>query len=151
MAPYTIDPSATAMPDNVARLIYATTQEGVPTAFLQWNQGTRERGAQIALLHLVLNYIPRMGMSASPWDELYFPLKRDVTCGAIAYDNRKTAKLHQIGSIVHFLTDLAIDSELAHDPGMDLLGPFITVNADVEPLRVCKTIYLPVPFIEIFL
>ena len=50
-----------ADPVEVTQQIYATAQEGFPTAFLKWNQGTRERGAQIALLHLVLNYIPRMG------------------------------------------------------------------------------------------
>ena len=44
---YNIDPAAAAAatPSDVARLIYAVAQEAVPVAFLQWNQGTRRRGA----------------------------------------------------------------------------------------------------------
>ena len=53
---YFVDPVATATaaaPADVVRLIYDTTQEGVLTAYLQWNQGVRARGAEIALLHSV--------------------------------------------------------------------------------------------------
>ena len=43
---YGIDPTAAAnTPDNVARLIYSTAHEGVPTAFLQWHHGLKGGGA----------------------------------------------------------------------------------------------------------
>ena len=83
---YSINPTASntaASPANVKRLIYALAQEGVPTNFLQWHQGTSVRGAQIMLLHSVSSYIPRMGLPASPWDNLSFALKGDVTYGAV--------------------------------------------------------------------
>ena len=49
---YTIDPTdaaATAAPADVAQLIYAMAQEGILTAFIQWQKGARGRGTHIAL------------------------------------------------------------------------------------------------------
>ena len=152
LAPYSINPTATAAtPADVARLIYSAAQEGVPTAFLHWRKRMMGRGAQIALLHLVSSYVPRMGMPASPWENLYFALKGDISCGACACANWQTASLNQIRATVHVCVDLAIDAELAADPDIDLLGPFTSTDVDVEPLRVRKTIYLPAPFFGIFL
>ena len=111
LAPYSINPTATAAtPADVARLIYSAAQEGVPTAFLHWRERVMGEGAQIALLHLVSSYVPRMGMPASPWENLYFALKGDITCGACACANWQTASLNQIRATVHVYVDLAIDS-----------------------------------------
>ena len=69
MVLYSIDPeyaATTDAPDDIVWLIYGMDQEGAPTAFLQWHPGTRGRGAQIALLRSVSNYVPRMGLPASP-------------------------------------------------------------------------------------
>ena len=46
---------------------------------------------------------------------------------------------------------LAIDAELARDLTMDLLGPFTDADAENEPLHVRKMIYLPTPFVGLFL
>ena len=46
---------------------------------------------------------------------------------------------------------MAIDAALSLDPDADLLGPFTAADADVEPLHVRKTIYLPAPFVGLFL
>ena len=44
LAPYAINSaSAAAATADVARLVYAAAQEGVPTTFFQWYQGSRER------------------------------------------------------------------------------------------------------------
>ena len=51
--PSAIDTAAAVNYDalaNVARLIYATEQDGVPTAFIWWHKEARGRGAQIDLL-----------------------------------------------------------------------------------------------------
>ena len=53
LVPYAIYPAAAAAPANFVRLIYAAAQEGVPTAFLKCHQGSRGRGAEVALLHLM--------------------------------------------------------------------------------------------------
>ena len=86
-----------------------------------------------------------------PYDNLSFASKGGLTCGAGACANIKTSSLQQIDSMVHILKDLAIDADLAKDLDVDLLGPFTTVDTDVEPLRVRKTIYLPAPFVGLFL
>ena len=154
MTPYYIDPTtaaaAAAAPANVARLIKAAAQESVPTALLQCNQGPRGRGAQITLLHSVSNYDPRMGIMALPWDNSSFDLKGDITCGTIACANWPPASLHQIGSMVHAPTDLAIDTALDADPDSNLLGPFSYIDANLEPLCIRMTVYLPAPFVGIF-
>ena len=82
LAPYTINPTAAAAaatPVDVARIIYTTALEGAPTALLRWHQGTRVRGAQIALLHSVSSYVPRMGLPVSLQDNLSFVLKGYIT------------------------------------------------------------------------
>ena len=40
---------------------------------------------------------------------------------------------------------------LAADPDTNLLGPFSTMDADMETLRIRKTFYPPITFIRIFL
>ena len=88
--PYSINPTASAAaaaPADNARLIYAAVQEGVVTNFLQWYHVTRGRGAQTSLLHSLPRYIPRMGLLASPWDDLYFMSKLDVPFSAVACAN----------------------------------------------------------------
>ena len=109
------------------------------------------RGAQIALLHLVSNYVPRVGLPASPRDKLSFVSKRDITYSAIACANRHTLIFHHIRATVHILTDLDMDAELSQDPNVNLLGAFNATNVGMGILCICKTIYLLVPFVGIFL
>ena len=155
LAPYIIDPNTSsasaAVPADVVTLIYAAAQEGIPATFLQWHQGMSGRGAMIVLLNSVSRYVPRMGMTASLWDNLFFTLKEDVTCDDITFVNCHTISLHQIGSTVHFLTYLAIDAALANDPDANLMGTFTATNTDVEPFRVHKIIHLTASFIGLFL
>ena len=65
--------------------------------------------------------------------------------------NWMPARIHQIGSTIYFPTDLAINTTLTADPNAKLLGPLTSIDANLEPLCIRKTIYLPAPFIEIFL
>ena len=53
--------------------------------------------------------------------------------------------------MVHIPTNLSIDSAMASDLNTDLLGPFSSKFANVEPICVRKTIYLPAPYMFIFL
>ena len=53
--------------------------------------------------------------------------------------------------MVYVPTDLAIKTVLSDDLDANLLGTFNSMDANVEPLRIHKTIYLPVPFIRKFL
>ena len=92
-----------------------------------------------------------MGMLASPWDDAIFVLKGYIAYGTIACMNWPPKILHRIGATVHVLADLAIDAALAANPDTNLLGPFSSTDSNVEPLCIHKTIYLPAPFVGIFL
>ena len=83
-----IENSATTVsPQEVARKKYATAQEDVLTAFLQWHKSAGGRGNQIALLHYVSSYAFCIGIPPSPWDELSFASKGKVTYGAVRCAN----------------------------------------------------------------
>ena len=45
----------------------------------------------------------------------------------------------------------AIDNALSANPELDLLGLSTKDNADIESIRVRKTIYLPAPYVGVFL
>ena len=109
------------------------------------------RGAQIALLHLVSIYILLMGMPSSPWDDFYFASKGELTCGAVVCTNWITIILHQIGALLYVPTAHAIDSDLASDPKLDPLETFTADNSDVDSIIVRNMIYLPAPYVGIFL
>ena len=78
-------------------------------------------------------------------------MKGNITYGTVKRANWKTASLHQFGSMVHVITDLAIHAELALNPDANLLVPLNPTNTDVKPLHVQKIIYLPAPFAGLFL
>ena len=46
---------------------------------------------------------------------------------------------------------MTIATALTDDPDTNLLGPFSSMDANVEPLRICKTVYQTAPFFGIFL
>ena len=84
--------------------------------------------------------MPRMGIPPSPWNDLSFASKGEVTCGTVTYANCLNASIHHIGTAVHVPMSQDIDAALAADPELDPLGPFADGDADVETIRVYKTI-----------
>ena len=126
-------------------------KEGVPTAFIQWYQGAWCKGVKIALLHSMLNYLPRMGMPPSPWDNLSFVSKGKMNCVTVGCANCFTASLHQIGSAIYVLTVEAIDTDMAADPSAELLERFLFENSGIDSVCFHKTIYLPYPYLGMFL
>ena len=81
-----------------------------------------------------------MGLLVSPWDDSPFTLKEGIAYGTIACANWLIASLHQIESTVYVPTDLAIYNSLSSDLDTNLMGPFTSIDANVEPLRICKTV-----------
>ena len=90
-------------------------------------------------------------MPESPWDYGFFTLKGIISCRTIACVNWLPESLHQIGSTVYSPTYLAIDTTLAADPHDNLLGTFTSMDENVEPLCIRKTIRLPTTFVDLFL
>ena len=92
-----------------------------------------------------------MGLLNSSWDDLSFASKGYITCGTTSCTNWQTASLHHVESTIHVLADISIDVTLPQEPDADHLDPFTVVDMDVEPFCVHNTIYLPAPFVRIFL
>ena len=103
------------------------------------------------MLHSIYHYVPRVGMPALPWDELYFSSKGEVTCGTVGYTNWPIVSLHQIGVTIYVLMTEAINTVLARKTSMNLMEKFSTENAGVNVIRGCKTIYLPTPYMGVFM
>ena len=97
------------------------------------------------------NYVPRMGLQTSPWDDSIFVSKGCIACENVTCVNWPPASPHQIGDTVHVPKDLSKVAALISNPDTNLIGPFYPTEANVKPLRILKTIYLPVSFIGIFL
>ena len=123
----------------------------MPTAFLQCHWSVGWRGAQIALLYSISSYVPRMEMHPSPWDDLSFASKVEVTWGSIGCANWLPISLHYIFAAIYVLIAQAVDASLSVDPKMDLLGPFVAYYAGIDSICIRKIIYLPAPCVGIFL
>ena len=92
-----------------------------------------------------------MGLPASPWDNSSLNSKGGIAYGTITCENWPPTSLHHIGATVQVPIDLSIDATLAANPDTKLLGPFYSTDMNVEPLRVRKTVYPPMPFVGLFL
>ena len=87
-----------------------------------------------------------MGLLESLWDDGSFASKEDIACGTITCANWPPASLYHIGATVHVSTDLTIDSALAADLDINLLGPFYSTDADVTPPLCLQDNLLPCNF-----
>ena len=92
-----------------------------------------------------------MGMLTSPWEDLSFASKGEVACSTARYDNWLINSIHQIGDSVYVVTAKVIESALSENLNLDLLGPLSADDSDMEVIRIKKTIYLPTPYVGIFL
>ena len=86
-----------------------------------------------------------MGIPSFPWDNLPFASKGEVICGTVGCSNWLSTSLHQIGTTLYVPIAQAIYASLAANPKLNLLGSFIKDNAEVDAIRVIKTIHLPSP------
>ena len=106
-------------------------------------------------LHYISNYIPYMGMTLSPWDDLSLTLKGKVTYGAIgcAVDCAKwiMASFHHIGTAIYTPMAEAIDAALYKEPIVDLQGPFTADDSIITIFWISKDIYLTATYVGMFL
>ena len=83
------------------------------------------------ILHSVFNYISRMGLLESSWDDGSFVSKGDIYCRTISCANCPPKILHQVGDMVYVDMDLSINTALADKPEADLMGPFTSTYMNV--------------------
>ena len=109
------------------------------------------KGTKIALLHSMSSYALHMGITPSPWDDLFFAYKGKVTFYNFGCENWLPDSLHQIGAALYALTAKAIESALASSPKLDQLGPVTYEDSGIDFMKYRKTIYLSAPYLGIFL
>ena len=155
--PYWVDPmntAATLTPARVSQQIYTASQQRDPTAFLLWHatHGLVEdlEPSRISLRHSVSNYASQMGRPPCRWDEENFANHGEVSYGTAPLANWYTTYLH-LSPAVHVLSAASMDTSLAGDTNLTLLGPYGEGDAGVETIRCCKTVCVPAPYVGLLL
>ena len=154
LLPYRIDTAnaaATVVPKEFTWEIHTVEQEGVLNALFKWQRSAGGGGDHIFMLHSVSIYASYMGITLSPWYDISFASKGEVTCSTAGCANWITTILHHIGAVLYILASQAIYAAMASDPDMDLMGPFTAYNAYVNSILFINKIYLPLPYMGIFL
>ena len=91
-----------------------------------------------------------MGRPPCCWDGESFANRGDVTFGTAPLAHWDPAYLH-LAAVVHVPSAAAIDAAIAGDAGLKMLGPYGAGDAGVESVRCCKTVYVPAPYVGLFL
>ena len=91
-----------------------------------------------------------MGRPPCRWDGKAFANRGDVTFGTAPLAHWDPGYLH-LASAVNFPSAAAIDTAIAGDADLKMLGPFGAGDAGVESVRCRKTVYAPVPYVSLLL
>ena len=157
LEPYLIDPmnaasaQATAI---VSQQIYTEIQHGDPATFLLWHAtpglAEDQDPGRISLLQSVSYYSSRMGLPSSKWDYGTFANRGDVSYGTAPLAVWDPTYLH-LAPAVYVPSAATIDTSLAGDSNITLLGPYGAGDAGVEIICCCKTVYVPAPYVGLLL
>ena len=155
--PYCVDPmdaAATLTPVSVSQQIYAANQQGELTAFLLWHTTPRiakdwEPG-RVSLIHSVSHYTSWTGRPPCRWDKGTFANRGDVSHGTAPLVDWDPTYLH-LSPAVHVLSAAAINTSLAGDANLTLLGPYGAGDVGVETIRCRKTVYIPAPYVGLLM
>ena len=157
LGPYRVDPmnaAATFTPASVSQQIYAASQQGEPTALLLWHAtpGIEEDWdpGRVSLLHSISHYASRMGMPPFRWDDRTFANRGDISYRTAPLAIWDPTYLH-LAPAVHVPSAAAIDTSLAGDPNLTLLGPYGAGDAGVESIQCRKTVYVPTHYVGLLL
>ena len=157
LEPYLIDPmnaAAAQTPVSVSRQIYAASQQGDPNAFLlchatpglaeDWNPD------RVLLLHSLSHYASAIGRPARKWDNRTFANWGDVSYGTAPLVGWDPTYLH-LAPAVYVPSAAAIETSLAGNPNVTLLGPYVAGDVGVKIIRCRKTVYVPATFVGLLL
>ena len=146
--------SAAPTPDSVAQQIYAASQQGDPTAFLLWHVTpgltVDQDPGRVSLLHSVSYYATRMGRPLCHWDNETFANRGNVAYGTAPLAQLDPAYLH-LAPAVLAPSSAAIDTAIAGNPELRLLGPYGAGDAGVESIRCRNTVYVPALYVGLLL
>ena len=138
--------AAAQTPESVSQQIYASSQQGDPTAFLLWHAtpGLAKDcdPERVSLLHSISHYTSRMGCPTSKWDDRTFANNGYVSYGTAPLAVWDLTYL-QLSPAVYVPNVAAIDTYLDGDPNITLLGPYSAGDAGAEIIHCRQTVYVP--------
>ncbi len=148
LAPYSVPLAANnaMVPATVRDLACNCITNNVPTAFLLMHpDGLLHVYVQLAAFH------PRMGMPATVWDNSMYIQKGDLHHNQSVMIQWLDNYFHQVNNQIRVPTAAAIDTTLAGDANLQIIGPYNQNDADTELIRVRRTVYVPPAYVSIFL
>ena len=104
----------------------------------------------VSLLHSVSHYASWMGRPDRKWDDRTFANRGDVSYGTAPLAVWDPTYLH-LAPAIYVPSAAAIDTSLAGDPNVTLLGPYGAGDTGVEIICCCKTVYVPAPYVGLLL
>ena len=105
---------------------------------------------RILLLYSVSHYTSRMGCPSRKWDNRTFANRGDFSYGTAPLAVWDSTYLHLAPS-VYVSSAAAIDTSLSGYPNVTLMGPYGAGDTRVEIIRYRKTVYVPAPYVRLFL
>ena len=148
MAPYDVplqNNPGTPSPEQIRTLVVGARAQRVPTAFLLMHGG---------LLHIYLQadkFHPRLGLPATPWDDLVYAQKGDLHRNQAVLIEWKSEYFHQLNQQLLVPTSATIETIFAAQPEAELLGPFVQADAGTELIKVRRTCFVPPRYVPLFL
>ena len=133
-------------PADLASLVYSSATPHLPAGFLLL--GTNGR---IRCYHRLSLFPTRMGLPVTPWDGEGFASINDLLYDQSTVVNWRTAYFNIVGNSIQIPTAQTIDDAFAANPLTERLGPFTNADAGTVTARVRHTIFLPSPYISLFL
>jgi hypothetical protein len=142
-------------PNQLANRVYQAGDQDMNMAFVAH---CRPAGADpnypgaITLYHRVTRFGSRIGLPATPWDDVAFAFQGDVIQGqappSIVWEPQF---FYTINNQVQVPTVVMMDQLLGQDPDAQFVGPFGNGDAGTEVVRTRRTMAVPPRFVTILL
>jgi hypothetical protein len=148
MAPYDVllqNNPGTLAPEQIRTLVIGARAQRVPTAFLLMHND---------LLHVYLQadkFHPRLGLPATPWDDLIYAQKGDLHRNQAVLIEWKSDYFNQLNQQLLVPSVATIDTVFAAQPEAEFLGPYAQGEAGTELIKVRRTCFVPPRYVSMFL
>jgi len=136
---------ATLSPNQIHTLVIRACTQSIPTAFLLMHDGRLHIYLQAVKFHL------RMGLPVTPWDDLIFAQKGDLHCNQAVIIKWKVGYFCQLNQQLLVPTAMTIETTLAAQPKLELLGPYAQAEGDTGLIKVHQTSYMSPHYVSLFL
>ena len=150
-----LDQAAAITLQALAAQILAPSPTLAPVAFLKLCRpvgAAANNPGQVCCFHRPQRFEARFGLPATPWDDTVFAFKGEVVRGQMpAVVNWAPNNFHQVNAQLRVPTNEMAQQLIAANPRPVLVGPFQNGDAGTEVVRVRRTIFVPPPYVPLFL